>query len=107
VSEAFYLMINLANQSLFFSGLFPEHIHYRERTCAAPGLKFYEQIGRSQYYHASLHRIAVGLELASPLNTLSNRFEKACQALNLVSDSLIFLNTPSPSTAPDFSPPEA
>jgi len=90
----FLLRVHMGNYSLFLSGVFPDRIRFRAEVRGFPDLKYYEGLGREQYRLASDHRLAHRYELAGVLNTLSDRFETARQALNDIADRLFSLGEP-------------
>jgi hypothetical protein len=87
---AFCIRAHIGNHSLFLSGVFPEHIRHR----GAPGLSYYEQLGRANYRAASTHRLAARYDLASVFDTLAERFEPARLALNDLSERVLSLGDP-------------
>jgi len=56
--QRFILLVRMADRALFLTGLFPSHLALRERQRAAPGLRYYEGIGQSNYRMAGEHYIA-------------------------------------------------
>ena len=90
-ATGFYLRTHIGNQSLFFTGVFPEHIRYRAERRGSPGLKFYEQIGQSNFRSARDHRLATKYELGPVFDVLSERFDRARAALNELSDRIFLL----------------
>jgi hypothetical protein len=90
---SFYIRLHLGNYSLFLAGVFPERIQFRTETRGAPGLAYYEGVGRSQYRAASDHRLARRYELAEVLGTLSERFRATRAALNDISERLFWIGT--------------
>jgi hypothetical protein len=91
---AFSIRAHIGNHSLFLSGVFPEHILHRAERRGAPGLSYYEQLGRANYRAASTHRLAARYELASVFDTLAERFEPARRALNDLSERVLSLGDP-------------
>ena len=88
---SFELRLNIGNQSLFLSGVFPERIRARAERKGFPGLSYYESLGRSQFRAAGDHRLARRYELSAILHTLSDRFDTTRRALNDISDRLFSL----------------
>lgn len=91
-SERFFIMAQIANQSLFFAGIFPQHIKRRCDRRAAPSLSYYESLGSANYRAACDHRLAQEFELERIFGHLSEHFVQARKALNEVGETLIFLN---------------
>ncbi len=89
-TERFLLTVQLANQALFFSGIFPEHIRYRARRHAAPDLEFYDSVGTAQFRAAGGHRLAHEFQLDHVFALLGQSFTRARQALNTCAERLLF-----------------
>jgi hypothetical protein len=85
---AFWIRAHIGNHSLFLSGVFPERILQRSERRGAPGLRYYQDLGRANYRVASHHRLAARYDLAEVFDTLSERFEKTRLALNDLADRL-------------------
>ena len=84
----FLIRVHIGNYSLFLSGVFPERIRSRAESRGFPDLKYYENLGRTQYRVASDHRLAQRFELSRVLGTLSERFQTSRLALNDIADRL-------------------
>jgi hypothetical protein len=91
---AFCIRAHIGNHSLFLSGVFPEHIRHRAERRGAPGLSYYQALGRANYRAASNHRLAARYDLASVFDTLAERFEPARLALNDLSERVLSLGDP-------------
>lgn len=91
---AFYIRAHIGNHSLFLSGVFPGRIHHRTERTGAPGLRYYQELGRASYRVASHHRLAARYELAEVFDILAERFEPARQALNDLADRLVSIGDP-------------
>jgi len=89
--QAFLLRAHVGNYSLFISGIFHENTQHRSRR-GAPDLKFYEQIGRSNYQLVSTHATARRCELSDIYQELADRFHEVRIALNQLSDQLLNLD---------------
>ena len=87
----FYIRAHIGNYSLFLSGIFPDRIRSRAEVRGAPDLKYYEEMGRSNFRVASDHRLARKYDLDGIFNTLSERFQTTRLALNDLGDRLITL----------------
>ena len=101
---AFLLRAHIGNQSLFLSGVFPGSIQFRAESRGFPGIKYYEELGRTQSRIAGEHRLAQRYHLESVLRTLSERFQATRRALNEMADRLLFLGDPEFSVPSLFSP---
>ena len=91
---AFCIRAHIGNHSLFLSGVFPEHIRHRAELSGAPGLSYYQELGRANYRAASTHRLAARYDLASVFDTLAERFEPARLALNDLAERVLSLGDP-------------
>ena len=87
----FYIRAHIGNYSLFLSGIFPDRIRFRAELRGAPDLKYYEELGRSNYRVASDHRLARKYDLDGIFNTLAERFQTTRLALNDLGERLITL----------------
>ncbi len=87
----FYIRAHVGNYSLFLSGIFPDRIRFRAEYRGAPDLKYYEELGRSNYRVASDHRLARKYDLDGIFNTLAERFQATRLALNDLGERLITL----------------
>jgi hypothetical protein len=89
--QAFLLRAHVGNYSLFISGIFHENAQ-RRRLRGGPDLKFYEQIGRTNYQLVAGHTTARRCELDDVFKELADRFRDVRVALNQLSDQLINLD---------------
>ena len=88
---AFLIRAHIGNHSLFLSGVFPERIRFRAESKGFPELKYYQEVGRTNYRVASDHRLARKYELAPIFYTLYENFEPARRALNDLSERIFSL----------------
>ncbi|MDB6026728.1 MAG: hypothetical protein JWM68_2951 [Verrucomicrobiales bacterium] len=79
---SFCIRTHIGNHSLFLSGVFPERIRFRAERRGFPDLKYYEQLGRTNFRVARDHRLAQRYDLAKIFDTLSEQFGPARRALN-------------------------
>jgi hypothetical protein len=84
----FQLRLHIGNRSLFLTGVFPERIRARAESRGFPDLKYYEQLGKTQYRLAGMHRLAQRYHLQNVLMTLADRFQTTRRALNDLADRL-------------------
>src|SRR6267142_4857061 len=89
--QAFLLRAHVGNYSLFLSGIFHENTQ-RRRERGGPDLKFYEQIGRTNYQLVASHATARRCELSDVYEELADRFREVRFALNRLSDQLLNLD---------------
>ena len=85
----FFLYAHLGNQTLFLSGLFPNHIRHKERRTAAPGLRYYESMGRSHFKAARNHPLAREFAMQDVYDHLYQTFHHTRKALNNLSKVLL------------------
>ena len=90
-TTGFYIRAHIGNQSLFLSGVFPDRIRFRAERTGAPGMTYYEGLGRSNYRAASDHRLARKYDLDGIFDTLAERFQETRLALNDLRDRLVSL----------------
>ncbi|MCS7089430.1 MAG: hypothetical protein RMN51_06745 [Verrucomicrobiota bacterium] len=93
---AFILRTHLANHTLFLSGLFASHLEHRRQRRGAPGLQYYEAVGRASYRAARDHRLARDLGLTEIFDTLAERFDQVRSALSDMADRLVTLESLDP-----------
>ena len=91
---SFYIRVHMGNYSLFLAGVFPDRIRFRAEARGFPDLRYYEEVGRTQYRVASDHRLAHRYELNNILSTLAERFGTTRVALNDLADRLFSLGDP-------------
>ena len=89
--QAFLLRAHVGNYSLFVSGIFHENAQ-RRRERGGPDLKFYEQVGRTNYQLVASHEAARRCELDDVFEELADRFHGIRLALNELSDRLLNLD---------------
>jgi hypothetical protein len=89
--QAFLLRAHVGNYSLFISGIFHENAQRRSLR-GGPDLKFYEQVGRTNYHLLAEHVTARRCELDDIFEELADRFRDVRIALNQLSEQLINLD---------------
>lgn len=89
--QAFLLRAHVGNYSLFVSGIFHENTHRRSLR-GGPDVRFYEEIGRTNYSLVSSHAAARRCELTDVFEGLADRFHDIRVALNRLSDQLLNLD---------------
>ena len=97
-TTGFYIRAHIGNQSLFLAGVFPDRIRFRAEHKGAPGLTYYEGVGRMNFRAAGDHRLARKYDLDGIFNTLAERFHETRRALNDLRERLVTL------AEPDYSP---
>jgi hypothetical protein len=86
--QAFLLRAHVGNYSLFVSGILHENTQRRSLR-GAPDLKFYEQVGRTNFQLVASHATARRCELNDVFAELADRFREVRVALNRLSDQLL------------------
>jgi hypothetical protein len=87
----FMIRVQIGNHSLFFSGIFPQHIAQRSQHKAAPPISFYDEVGSSNYRLAANHRLARRGGLADIFQTMADNFTDVRVGLNRVAEQLLCL----------------
>jgi hypothetical protein len=87
---------HLGNYALWMSGIFPDYIETRRWRRGGPDLGYYEEMGRRGFSLAADHRLAAEHGLTALFATAAARFPILRQALNNISDALLFPNHHSP-----------
>lgn len=87
----FYIQAHVGNHTLFVTGLFARHIVHRAERRGAPGLSYYEGMGRSSYRAASDHRLAERYDLDGVLGDLADSFGEVRRALNDLAERVTWL----------------
>src|SRR5436189_5564179 len=91
--QAFLLRAYIGNYSLFISGIFhPAVTGQRGSLRGGPDIKFYEQVGRTNFQLVSSHAVARRCELDDVFEGLADRFRDVRLALNQLSDRLLNLD---------------
>lgn len=94
--RCFLVRTHLGNHALWMSGCFPDRIEHRRWRKGAPGLDYFEEMGRRGFQLAAAHRLAAEHGIATLLATMADRFGLLRAALNEVSDTLLFPHHHSP-----------
>jgi hypothetical protein len=89
--RAFMIQAHIGNYALFVSGIFPGRIARQEERHGAPGLGFYEKVGRTHYRLAAEHRLAQRHSLSEIYRTIADHFPEVRHDLNQLADRLICL----------------
>lgn len=87
---------HLGNYALWMSGIFPDYIETRRWRRGGPDLEYYEEMGRRGFALAADHRLAAEHGLTTLFAAAAERFPVLRQALNNISDALMFPNHHSP-----------
>ncbi len=95
-SRSFLARAHLGNYALWLSGLFPDHIEQRRWRRGGPNLGYFEAMGQRGFRLAADHRLAGEHGLAPLFAAAAERFPRLREALNGVSDRLLFPNVHTP-----------
>lgn len=87
---------HLGNYALWMSGIFPDYIETRRWRRGGPDIEYYEEMGRRGFTLAAGHRLAAERGLTNLFAAAAARFPVLRQALNNISDALLFPNHHSP-----------
>jgi hypothetical protein len=87
---------HLGNYALWMSGIFPDYIETRRWRRGGPDLDYYEEMGRRGFTLAADHRLAAEHGLTALFANAAARFPILRQALNNISDALLFPHHQSP-----------
>ncbi len=94
--RTFLVRQHLANHALWLSGLFPDHVTKRTYRRGGPDLSYYDELGRQGFRLAAEHRLADSTGLRGVFARAAGEFPLIRQALNRVSDRLLFPGRYSP-----------
>ena len=78
------------------SGVFPDYIEMRRWRRGGPNIEYYEEMGRRGFTLAADHRLAAEHGLTPLFASAAVRFPVLRQALNNISDALLFPHHQSP-----------
>jgi len=96
VPRSFLVRAHLGNYALWMCGVFPDYIEARRWRRGGPNLDYYEEMGRRGFALAADHRLAEQHGLTALFATAAERFPVLRQALNNISDALLFPRYNSP-----------
>lgn len=88
--RAFLVRAHLGNYALWLSGMFPDHISYRQWRRGGPAIEYFERLGRRGFQLASEHRLAQEHGLVLLFALAAERFPVLRVAFNRLSDALLF-----------------
>lgn len=88
----FLLQAHLGNYALWLAGLFPDFIAVRRARRGGPDLPYYDALGRRGFGAAAAHALAERYGVAGIYRTAAERFPAVRQALNRLSDRVMFPN---------------
>lgn len=94
--RSFLARTHLGNYALWLSGVFPDHIAYRQVRKGGPNLDYYDAMGQKGFEMAAAHRLANEFGLVNLYDSVAEHFAMLRIALNNVSDSLLFPDRSSP-----------
>lgn len=91
--ERFAMQSHIGNYALFQAGIFPGRLQRQAERRAAPGFRFYEELGSSHFRMAGGHYLARRMDMVGIFMTLGRAFHVTRLALNHLSERLVFLET--------------
>ncbi|MDB5106238.1 MAG: hypothetical protein JWP91_3927 [Fibrobacteres bacterium] len=91
--ERFAMQTHIGNYALVMAGIFPGRLQRRVERRAAPGFRFYEELGAAHFRMAGNHYLARRMDMVSVLMTLGQAFHVTRLALNHLSEKLVFMET--------------
>ncbi|MEM6821203.1 MAG: hypothetical protein AAF558_04520 [Verrucomicrobiota bacterium] len=91
-SERFLLRAQVADTTLFLSGIFAQRVQAVCERRGGPNLSFYEQMGQSNYYYASRDKRAEEGSLNETFEKLSYYFKEVRLALNSMSEGCLHMS---------------
>jgi hypothetical protein len=94
--RTFLVRQHLANYALWLSGMFPDHVMLRKWRRGGPDVSYYDEMGRQGFLLAAEHGMADSTGLRPVFARAAGEFPLIRQALNRVSDRLLFPGQHSP-----------
>ena len=94
--RSFLVRAHLGNYALWMTGIFPDYIETRRWRRGGPDLEYFEEMGRRGFTLAADHRLAAQHGLTTLFAAAAARFPILRQALNNISDALLFPHHHSP-----------
>lgn len=91
--ERLMIRSHIADYSLFISGVFADRVRAQNRYHGGPDLRFYEEIGQSNYTAASNERLVVETEHKRVFRSLGDRFHQVRRVLNELAGNVLHLST--------------
>lgn len=88
----FKVLAHLGNYALWLAGLYPDYIAARQLRKGGPAISYYEDLGARGFGAASDHVLADRYGLDGIFRTAAERFPTIREALNRVSDRVLFPN---------------
>jgi hypothetical protein len=89
-ARRFKVLAHLGNYALWLAGLYPDYIAARQVRSGGPDMSYYEQLGARGFGQASDHALADRYGLDGVFRTAADRFPLLRQALNQLSDRVLF-----------------
>lgn len=90
--ERLMIRAHIGDYALFISGIFPERVRAQSRHRGGPDLRFYEELGQSNYAAASCERLVDETEHKMVFRRLGQQFHHVRRALNHVAERVLHLS---------------
>lgn len=90
--ERLMIRAHIADYALFVSGIFPERVRAQSRHRGGPDLRFYEEVGQSNYEAASKERLVDETEHKLVFRRLGEQFHQVRRLLNHVAENVLHLS---------------
>jgi hypothetical protein len=98
--ERLMIRAHVADYALFISGIFADRVRAQNRLRGGPDLRFYEEIGQSNYEAASKERLVDETEHKLVFRRLGSQFHDVRRLLNHVADNVLHLSPHPPMLPP-------
>lgn len=91
-TQQFYQKADIGNYSLYLTGIFPSFIEKRESSKAAPGIAYYETMGKANFNSLSEHSLAEQHQVDAIYGKLGEGFAEIRLALNEITYNYLHLH---------------
>jgi hypothetical protein len=89
--ERLMIRAHIGDYALFISGIFPDRVRAQSRHRGGPDLRFYEEVGQSNYDAASKERLVDETDHKMVFRRLGEQFHEVRRLLNRVTDNVLHL----------------
>jgi len=91
-TQQFYIKADIGNYSLYLTGVFPNFLEHRSVSKAAPGIEYYESMGRINFNSIGNHDLAEKYNVENIYLQLGDSFQEIRMALNEMTSSYMHLH---------------